>query len=163
WDARLVSIKGETTNPSAMDAILRVERFGRGEFAISGTLYNNIDLDHSVMVEMQIYRSHSGNEADYKLTPYSIAPQPFDDYLNTMYRDLLIKNIGGCHDMPRYENGYDEPFPKTTFNFTRCQLSDGGLPEVLAEGFYKAVAIINAHPQVELKIILVARISTKFF
>ncbi|KAH8381882.1 hypothetical protein KR009_000761, partial [Drosophila setifemur] len=97
-------------------------------------------------IEVRIYRSHSGNEEDYKLTPYSIAPQAFDDYLKTFYRDLVIKNMGDCHDMPRYENGYDRPFPRATYNFTRCQMNGKNLPEVLVPGFYKAVGMINAEP-----------------
>ncbi|KAH8381886.1 hypothetical protein KR009_000763, partial [Drosophila setifemur] len=163
WDVTLLSIKCESTNPSAMNTSLRIERLGRGEFAISGTFFNNIELDKDVIVELRIYRSHSGNEEDYKLTPYSIAPQPFDVYLNTMYRSVLMKTIGDCHDMPKYENGYDYPFPKGTFNITRCQLTGGGLPEILTPGFYRGEAIIDAHPTVVQTLTLIVRISLKMF
>lgn len=50
WEATPLSIGGTTTNPSAMDMNLRIERISRSEFGFSGTFFWNIDVDDSVMV-----------------------------------------------------------------------------------------------------------------
>ncbi|XP_016988926.1 uncharacterized protein LOC108051351 [Drosophila rhopaloa] len=163
WEATPISIDGHTTNPSAMDSNLRLERISRGEYGFSGTFFWGIDMDDSVMVEMRILNSYTGKEADYKLTPFSIQPQKFTDYINTFYKDLLIPNLGNCTDMPKYESGYVPPWPKTTFNFNHCTVSGEGLPEVLAEGFYRAEAIITALPTVSVNVSAVLRIKTKMF
>ncbi|XP_037716311.1 uncharacterized protein LOC119551182 [Drosophila subpulchrella] len=163
WEATPLSIGGSTTNPSAMDIDLRLERISRSEFGFSGTFFWNIDMDDNVMVEMRILNSYSGNEDDYKLTPYSIQPQKFIDYINTFYKDMLIPNLGNCTDMPRFDDGYVPPWPKATFNFTRCTLNGKGLPDILAEGFYRGEAIITALPTVAVNISATLRIKTKMF
>nr|XP_017025081.1 uncharacterized protein LOC108076657 isoform X2 [Drosophila kikkawai] len=163
WECKPLSIGGETTNPSAMDLDMRIERVGRGEFFFSGTFFWNIDLDDSVLVEMQILRSHSGSEADYKLTPWSIPQQTFIEYIDTFYKDLLMANLGDCTDLPRYDSGYVPPWPKGTFNFTRCGIKGDGLPEVLVEGFYKVQAIITALPTVQQNITAIIQVTLKMF
>ncbi|KAH8331516.1 hypothetical protein KR074_004997, partial [Drosophila pseudoananassae] len=163
WQARPISITKTTTDPNYMDLNLKVERFGLGEFAFTGTYFTNIDMDDSVTVELRIYSCYSGNEADYKLTPYSIQPQKFIDYLNTFYKDLLMKNLGDCTDLPKYEDGYVPPWPKDTFNFTRCTISGEGMPEVVPEGFYKALVILSALPAVELQFTVILKVTTKMF
>ncbi|XP_050743279.1 uncharacterized protein LOC108029982 isoform X2 [Drosophila biarmipes] len=161
WEATPLSIGGTTTNPSAMDMDLRLERISRSEFGFSGTFFWNIDMDDNV--EMRILNSYSGNEEDYKLTPYSIQPQKFIDYINTFYKDMLLPNLGNCTDMPRYDDGFVPPWPKATFNFTRCGLNGKGLPDILAEGFYRGEAIITALPTVAVNISATLRIKTKMF
>ncbi|KAH8320670.1 hypothetical protein KR067_006792, partial [Drosophila pandora] len=163
WQARPISISKNTTDPNYMDLNLKIERFGLGEFAFTGTYFTTIEMDESVTVELRIYSCYSGNEADYKLTPYSIQPQKFIDYLNTFYRDLLMKNLGDCTDLPKYKDGYVPPWPKGTFNFTRCQISGEGMPEVVPEGFYKALVIISTLPAVELQFTVILKVTTKMF
>ncbi|XP_017077714.1 uncharacterized protein LOC108112384 [Drosophila eugracilis] len=163
WEATPLSIGGTTTNPSAMDMDLRIERISRSEFGFSGTFFWNIDMEDSVMVEMRILSSHSGDEADYKMTPWSIPQQKFTDYIDTFYKDMLRPNLGNCTDMPVYDSGYVPPWPKMTFTFNRCTLNGQGLPDIVAEGFYRGEAIINAQPTVEVNVSATLRIKTKFF
>ncbi|XP_052839701.1 uncharacterized protein LOC128254587 isoform X1 [Drosophila gunungcola] len=163
WEATPMSIGGSTTNPSAMDMDLRIERISRGEFGFSGTFFWNIDMDENVMVEMRILSSYSGREDDYKMTPWSIQPQKFTDYIDTFYKDMLIPNLGNCTDLPRFDSGFVPPWPKGNFNFTRCSCNGNGLPEVMSEGFYRAEAIITALPTVALNVSVVLRIKTKMF
>ncbi|XP_002034423.2 uncharacterized protein LOC6609769 [Drosophila sechellia] len=163
WEATPLSISGTTTNPSAMDMNLRIERISRSEFGFSGTFFWNIDMDDSVMVEMRILSSYSGDESDYKLTPMSIPPQKFTEYINTFYKDMVMPNLGNCTDLPVYENEFVPPWPKATYNFTRCALNGEGLPDILADGYYKGEAIITAQPTLEVTVAVVLRIRTKIF
>ncbi|KAH8272918.1 hypothetical protein KR018_009907, partial [Drosophila ironensis] len=163
WQGRPISFASNTTDASYLDLHIKIERFGLGEFGFSGTYFTNIIMDENVMIEMRIYSCYSGNEADYKLTPYTIAPQKFIDYINTFYKDMLMKNLGNCTDLPRYPDGFVPPFPTGTYNFTRCQISGDGLPEVVPEGFYKAVVIITSQPMVELTFTAIMKVTTKMF
>jgi len=112
---------------------------------------------------MRILSSYSGDESDYKLTPMSIQPQKFTEYVNTFYKDLLLPNLGNCTDLPVYENEFVPPWPKATYNFTRCALNGQGLPDILADGFYKGEAVITAQPNLEVTVSVVLRIRTKMF
>ncbi|XP_017044434.1 uncharacterized protein LOC108090331 [Drosophila ficusphila] len=162
WEATPISISGSTTNPSDMDMDLRIEHKAR-DFSFSGTFFWNIDMDDNVMVEMRILSSYSGKEEDYKMTPWSIPPQKFVDYIETFYKDIIMANLGDCTDLPRYDDGYVPPWPKATYNFTRCTMNGKGLPEVLAEGFYRAEAVISSPPSLAVNLSVVVRIRTKMF
>ncbi|XP_043645329.1 uncharacterized protein LOC122614745 [Drosophila teissieri] len=163
WEATPLSIGGTTSNPSAMDMNLRIERISRSEFGFSGTFFWNIDMDDSVTVEMRVLSSYSGDESDYKLTPMSIPPQKFIEYINTFYKDMLMPNLGNCTDLPVYETEYVPPWPRATYNFTRCALNGKGLPDYLADGYYKGEAIITAQPDLEVTVAAVLRVRTKMF
>lgn len=50
WQARPISISKNTTDPNYMDLNVKIERFGQGEFAFTGTYFTTIEMDESVTV-----------------------------------------------------------------------------------------------------------------
>ncbi|XP_033253673.1 uncharacterized protein LOC117193046 [Drosophila miranda] len=110
------------------------------------------------MLEVVLYRSTTGAESDYKLTPMSIPRQTFIEYLNTYYKDMVIKNLGDCSDLPQYEDKYVPPFPKKTYTLTRCTVNGKGMPQVLLDGFYKILITIS-HATVIQKLEVIIKIT----
>ncbi|XP_026835970.1 uncharacterized protein LOC6547081 [Drosophila erecta] len=91
------------------------------------------------MVEGQAYRSNTGDESDYKLLPWAIPKQTFSDYINTYYKDVVIKNLGHCSNLPRFEGKFQSPWPRKTYKVDKCKINGDGLPEIAPPGFYKIV------------------------
>ncbi|XP_022218386.1 uncharacterized protein LOC111071390 [Drosophila obscura] len=162
WECEPQSVSAFSTNESLMKFDLRTQRVGRTDFFFSGTAFWNIDLDESVMIELELYRSTTGAESDYKLTPMSIPRQTFIEYIDTYYKDMVIKNLGECSDLPRYEDKYVPPWPKKTFTLTRCSVNGVGMPEVLLAGFYKIKANVS-HPAVIQHVEAIIKVTTKMF
>ncbi|XP_034653517.1 uncharacterized protein LOC117891864 [Drosophila subobscura] len=162
WDCEPKSISAHSTNEGLLKVDVRMERVGRAGFFFTGTVFWNIDMDESVMVELELYRSTTGAESDYKLTPMSIPRQTFIEYINTYYRDMVIKNLGECSDLPRYEDQYVPPWPKKNYTLTRCTINGVGMPEVLLAGFYKIKANIS-HPEVNQEVKAIIKVTPKMF
>jgi len=88
-------------------------------------------------VEAVVYRSSSGDENDYKMLPFSLPKQTFYDYLNTYYKDVIIKNLGHCSNLPQFKGKFQPPWPQNTYKFDKCKIDGDGLPDVAPPGFYK--------------------------
>ncbi|EDW36380.1 GL17763 [Drosophila persimilis] len=114
WECEPQSVSAYSTNEGLLNIQLKTERVGRTGFFFSGTFFWNLDIDDSVLVEVELYRSTTGAESDYKLTPMSIPRQTFIEYLNTYYKDMVIKNLGDCSDLPQYEDERMTQLPKKT-------------------------------------------------
>ncbi|XP_033254192.1 uncharacterized protein LOC117193554 [Drosophila miranda] len=94
WDYEPMSITTHSSNESKLKIGAKIDRVNRGGFAISATIEFRYLLDDTVMVEATAYRSSSGQESDYKLVPFAIPKQPYEDLLNTHYKDMVIENLG---------------------------------------------------------------------
>ncbi|XP_002018541.2 uncharacterized protein LOC6592874 [Drosophila persimilis] len=162
WECEPQSVSAYSTNEGLLNIQLKTERVGRTGFFFSGTFFWNLDIDDSVLVEVELYRSTTGAESDYKLTPMSIPRQTFIEYLNTYYKDMVIKNLGDCSDLPQYEDERMTQLPKKTYTLTRCTVNGEGMPEVLVAGFYKILITIS-HPTVIQNVQVIIKITNTMF
>ncbi|KAH8331759.1 hypothetical protein KR074_011145, partial [Drosophila pseudoananassae] len=137
WDYEPVSVQTYSSDESRLKITAKIDRVSRGEFAVSATHTPT----HLLLpqVEALAYRSSSGDESDYKLLPWSIPKQPFYEYLNTYYKDVVVKNLGHCSNIPQFEGKFQPPWPKDKFVITKCQIDGDGLPEIAPPGYYKVI------------------------
>ncbi|XP_022218383.1 uncharacterized protein LOC111071388 [Drosophila obscura] len=153
WDYEPMSITGHSSDESMLKIEPKIDRIKRGEFAISATIYFNYLLDDKVMVEALCYRSSTGQESDYKLTPFNIPKQPYEEFLNTHYKDMVIKNLGNCSNLPQFKDKFVPPWPQKTYKLENCVADSDGFPEVLPLGFYKIMLTFTGHVDWGLTII----------
>ncbi|XP_068144163.1 uncharacterized protein [Drosophila tropicalis] len=161
WDSQPISVSSNSTDENLLKMDLHLERKGRGEFGFTGTVYWNFDVDEKTMVEMLIYRSTTGSESDYKLTPWSIPKQNFVEYLDTFYKDIILKNFKDCSDLPDFGDKYVPPFPQKNYTINACTVQGDGLPDVVPEGFYKMVAQVENPMMVYISVVL--KVTTKYY
>ncbi|KAH8400798.1 hypothetical protein KR009_000970, partial [Drosophila setifemur] len=140
WDYEPISIETTSSDESKLKFDAKIERLGRGEFGLSGTIEWKYDADENTMVEATVFRSTSGDEADYKQLPWTIPKQTFYDYLSTHYKDLIMNNFHHCSNLPHFEGNFQPPWEKKTYIASKCKIGDAeGLPEIAPPGFYKIV------------------------
>ncbi|XP_052839698.1 LOW QUALITY PROTEIN: uncharacterized protein LOC128254582 [Drosophila gunungcola] len=159
WDYEPLSIEAYSTDESMLKITARVERVGRGEFAISANIDFKYEPGDTTLVEALGYRSSSGNENDYKLIPFSIPKQPFTQFMNSHYKDVVIANLGGCSNLIQFEDQFEPPWPQKEYVLDKCVANSDGFPEVVPEGFYK-VNFSMMNP-VDWGFIVIVKISTK--
>ncbi|XP_033253670.1 uncharacterized protein LOC117193043 [Drosophila miranda] len=155
WDYEPVSIETYSTDESKLKVESKIDRLKRGE---SFNL-----LIQSPQVEASAYRSNSGAENDYKVLPWSIPKQPYYEYLNTYYKDVLINNLGHCSNLPQFEGKFQPPWPKDNYLVDKCVIDGEGLPEVVPLGFYKIIFIISGPDQPEWGFTVVLKVTAKLF
>lgn len=115
-------------------------------------------------VEASAYRSSSGDESDYKLLPWTIPKQPFFEYLNTYYKDVLVKNLGHCSNLPQFEGKFQPPWPKDKYIINKCQVDGDGLPEIAPPGFYKVIFLTyGPDPQPKWSFTGIFKLTNKMF
>lgn len=115
-------------------------------------------------MEASAYRSSSGDESDYKLLPWAIPKQPFYEYLNTYYKDVIVKNLGHCSNLPQFEGKFQPPWPKNTYNINKCQVDGEGLPEIAPPGYYKIIFLTyGPDPQPKWGCTAVFKVTNKMF
>lgn len=107
---------------------------------------------------MLIYRSASGSESDYKLLPYAVPKKPFPS-AKTPYDEIAYPNLSLCSNIPKIEGDVLLPWPRNLYTFHLCAFSEGVIPEVMVDGFYKI--IINLTGEVDWSLTIVIRIRTK--
>ncbi|XP_016957849.1 uncharacterized protein LOC108029870 [Drosophila biarmipes] len=163
WDYNPISIAGVTSNSSLISFDLKIVRISRGEYGISGTVEWNYDTTDETMVEAIVYRSYSGSESDYSLLPFSIPKQTFYGYLNTYYKNVIMKNFGPCINVPQFEDKFIPPWPRRTYIIDKCVFSGDGLPEIVLPGFYKIVFKCFGPEQPSWAFVVVLKIWNKFF
>ncbi|XP_068144178.1 uncharacterized protein [Drosophila tropicalis] len=161
WDYEPISIEPFTSDESLLKIDARIDRIKRGEFAISSTIVWDYDADESTMVEATGYHSSSGDEKDYKLLPWTIPKQPFFEYLNTYYQDVVLKNVGDCSNLPRFEGKFQPPWPRNTYVLDKCVSQGEGLPQVAPSGFYKIIFVTSG--QVRWGFNIVVKVFAKSF
>ncbi|KAH8357755.1 hypothetical protein KR200_009573, partial [Drosophila serrata] len=164
WDYEPISVTGTTSDPNLMKIVTKIDRIGRGDFAVSGTIEWNYATDESTTIEAIAYRSSSGAEADYKLLPWSIPKQPFYEYLDNYYKDVIMKMFSHCTNLPQFEGKFQPPWPSKTYVIDKCVLGDGdGLPEVVPPGFYKIVLSFSGTDQPSWGAVAILKITPKIY
>ncbi|XP_016957977.1 uncharacterized protein LOC108029980 [Drosophila biarmipes] len=163
WDYEPISIDCNTSDDSLININTKIVRINRGEFGISAKVEWNYDTTDETMVEAVVYRSTSGDESDYKVLPFSLPKQTFYDYLNTYYKDVIIKNFGGCSNIPQFEDKFEPPWPKKTYIADKCVIDGDGFPEILPIGFYKIVFNCTGPNQPSWSFVAIIKLTTKMF
>ncbi|KAH8290438.1 hypothetical protein KR054_002987, partial [Drosophila jambulina] len=164
WDYEPISVTTTTSDPSQIKLVTKIDRIGRGDFAVSATVEWKYTTDETTMVEAVVYRSTSGAEADYKLLPWSIPKQPFYDYLDNYYKDVIMKIFSHCSNLPQFEGKFQPPWPVQTYVADKCVLGDGdGLPEMAPPGFYKIIINFTGIDQPSWGVVAVFKLKTKMF
>ncbi|XP_064553300.1 uncharacterized protein LOC135438759 [Drosophila montana] len=160
WDYDPIFLTGNSSDETKLKPDFRVERVGRYEVGFSGTLDWQYDIDNTTMVEVQIFRSSSGSESDYRLIPFAVPKRPLAT-TKAIYDDLLYANIKHCSNMPRFEGDALLPWPRNLYKFHMCDFRNGLFPEILMDGFYKIKIIVTG--EVEWSVTFVSRIRTTLF
>ncbi|XP_017044433.1 uncharacterized protein LOC108090330 [Drosophila ficusphila] len=159
WDYEPLKIDPYSSDESKLKMTAKVDRVGRNDFGVSATIDFNYDVDDTTMVEAVAYRSTSGDESDYKLIPLGIAKQPFLEFMNSHYKDVVIPNLSGCSNLVTFEDKFEPPWPKKVYTLDTCVADSDGFPDMVPEGYYKINFTIMS--PVDWGFILVVKISTK--
>ncbi|EDV55052.1 uncharacterized protein LOC6547072 [Drosophila erecta] len=159
WDYEPLSIETYSTDESMLKIEAKVDRVGRGEYAISANIEFKYTPDENTMVQASAYRSSSGEENDYKIIPLSIPKQPYSEFMNNHYKDVVIPNLGGCSNLIKFEDKFVPPWPQNTYVLDKCVANSDGFPDIVPEGYYK-VNFTMMNP-VDWGFILIVKISTK--
>ncbi|XP_017077712.1 uncharacterized protein LOC108112382 isoform X2 [Drosophila eugracilis] len=163
WEYEPVSIQTYTTDESLWKFDSRIVRVGRGVFDWSGEMVWNYDTSEETMVEAATYRSFNGDESEYKLLPFSIPRQTLYEYLNTYYKQAVVKNFGSCSNIPQFEGKFKPPLPKDTYIGRNCIIDGEGLPEVMPSGFYKFIFNCSGPDQPTWSFVGVIKVTPKMF
>ncbi|XP_017014796.3 uncharacterized protein [Drosophila takahashii] len=163
WDYEPISITAITSDESLINFDINIVRISRGESGISAKVEWNYDTTDETMVEAVVYRSTSGDENDYKVLPYSIPKQSFYEYLNTYYKDVIMKNFAPCSNIPIFEDKFEPPWPKKTYNAEKCVIDGDGLPEIVPPGFYKIIFSASGPEQPSWSFTAIIKLTNKMF
>ncbi|XP_016988925.1 uncharacterized protein LOC108051350 [Drosophila rhopaloa] len=139
WDYEPISMSTTSSDDSKLKFDGKIDRLGRGEYGLTATIEWKYDTNEKTMVEATAYRSSSGDEKDYKLLPWSIPKQTFYEYIDTYYKDVIIKNVGHCSNLPNFKGKFQPPWPKNTYKLDKCKFDGDGLPEIAPPGYYKII------------------------
>ncbi|XP_016940568.4 uncharacterized protein [Drosophila suzukii] len=163
WEYEPISVTGISSNDSLISFDTKIVRISRGEFGVSGIVEWNYDTTDKTMMEAVVYRSSSGDESDYKLLPFSVPKQSFYDYLNSYYKEVIMKNLGHCSNVPQFKGKFQPPWPKKTYIAEKCVFKADGLPDIILPGFYKIVFNCTGPNQPSWDFIGIAKIRNKMF
>ncbi|KAH8320352.1 hypothetical protein KR067_000167, partial [Drosophila pandora] len=159
WDYEPVSVETFSSDESKLKMTAKIDRVKRGEFAVSAIVDLKYVTDDTTMVEAIAQRSSSGDESDYKMIPFNIPKQPLEDFMNTHYKDVVIKNLGDCSNLIKFEGKFEPPMPQQVYTLDKCVANSDGFPEVVPEGFYRI--IMNFTGPVDWGFVLVVKIFNK--
>nr|XP_017014791.2 uncharacterized protein LOC108069297 isoform X1 [Drosophila takahashii] len=163
WDYEPISITAFTSDESLISFNISLVRIGRGEYGASAIVEWNYDTTEETMVEGVVYRSSSGAESDYRVLPYSIPKQSFYEYLNTYYKDVVMKNLAHCSNIPIFEDKFQPPWPKKTYIGDKCVVDGDGLPEIVPPGMYKIVCNCTGPDQPTWGLTIIFKLTNRIF
>ncbi|EDX07649.1 uncharacterized protein LOC120284426 [Drosophila simulans] len=163
WDYEPISIIASSSDESLIKIEPSIVRLGRGKFGISVLAEWNYDTTEKTMVEAVVYCSSSGDESDYKLLPWAIPKQSFYDYLNTYYKDVIMKNFAPCSNVPQFKGKFQPPWPKQTYIGDKCVIEGEGLPVIVPPGFYKIIFNCTGPDQPSWSFVGIFKIIIKMF
>ncbi|KAH8372123.1 hypothetical protein KR093_010118, partial [Drosophila rubida] len=135
WDYEPITMEPYTSDPDKLFIDFRIKRNSRGDYNYFGYFYFNYDIDETTMVEATAMRSQSGNEDDYKPVPWTISKQPYQEFLENFYHDLVYKNFGSCSNFKKPEDVL--PWENGNYTFSDCEITGDGMPEIAPQGYYK--------------------------
>ncbi|EDW13843.2 uncharacterized protein Dmoj_GI23934 [Drosophila mojavensis] len=161
FDATILSLASNSTDESKSKLDLRVDRVSHGETVLNGIWEWQFDVDNTTMLETTFYSSDSGSENEYKKLPHGIPPISFEEFLDQHYNDIIYENFKNCSNLKAYKNKVETPWQKGTYTLNQCRPKGHGMPEILADGFYKIYIRLSADP--EIHIVVVFKISNTFY
>ncbi|XP_017966794.2 uncharacterized protein LOC108658649 [Drosophila navojoa] len=161
FDVTMLSLASNSTDETKSKLDLRVDRVSHGETVLNGIWEWQYDVDHTTMLEATIYSSDSGSENEYKKLPHGIPPMSFEEFLDQHYNDIVYANFKNCSNLKAYKNKVETPWQKGTYTFNQCRPKGYGMPEIIADGFYKVYTRLSADP--EIHIVVVFKISNTFY
>uniref|UniRef100_A0A1A9Z4T5 MD-2-related lipid-recognition domain-containing protein n=1 Tax=Glossina pallidipes TaxID=7398 RepID=A0A1A9Z4T5_GLOPL len=149
WTYELLSCTLESPDPEKMHGDLKVKHLTRTELALTGFAELNYDLaeDDDNTIEVLAYRSATGSESDYQLLPYSVKRQNVIVFLNGLYKDLIMKSLSECSNLPFFTDKFTGPIEKKRYELDNCIFSDESFPNHLPEGFYRLVGQFDGEVQ----------------
>ncbi|XP_017025078.2 uncharacterized protein [Drosophila kikkawai] len=159
WDYEPLSINGYSSDESKLKLVTKVERVARGEFALGATLDFKYPPQSDTVVEAVAHRSSSGAESDYKLIPFNVPKQPWTDFMNTHYKNVVMPNLGKCSNLIQFDGQFDGVWPQKVYKLDKCVTNCDGFPEIIPEGFYRINFTVR-NP-VEWGFVLVVKVFTK--
>ncbi|XP_043067032.1 uncharacterized protein [Drosophila bipectinata] len=139
WFFEPISMLGYSSDESRLNITGWIDRVKRGEFAFSAIIDFKYEMDNTTMIEGIAHRSASGDESDYKKLPLNIPKQPYTDFMNTHYKELVVPNLGYCSNIVQFEDKFQPPWPQRVYTFNKCVSRCVGFPELFPEGFYRLV------------------------
>ncbi|XP_070068209.1 uncharacterized protein [Drosophila takahashii] len=163
WDYEPLSITSTTSDESLILFKMKIVRIRRGEYGISANVKWNFDTTNETMIEASAYRSISGEDNDYKVLPWSLPKQPFYQYLNTYYKDVIMKNFAHCTNIPVFKDKFEPPWPKKTYIGDKCVIDGDGLPEIAPPGYYKIVFAGSGPDQPSWSFAAVVKLTIRIF
>ncbi|XP_017014795.1 uncharacterized protein [Drosophila takahashii] len=163
WDYEPISMSTTSSDESKLKFDMKIDRLGRADWGMSATLEWKYETNEETMVEASAYRSSSGDESDYKLLPWAIPKQKFYDYIDTYYKDVIIKNLGHCSNLPKYEGKFQPPWPQNTYKLDKCKIDGDGLPDIAPPGFYKIIFTKSGPGQPTWGFTAVFKLTNKLF
>ncbi|KAH8237264.1 hypothetical protein KR038_008549, partial [Drosophila bunnanda] len=164
WNYEPISVTSHTSDPSQLKIVTKIDRIKRGVFAFSANVEWKYNADETTTVEAIVYRRSSGAAADYKLLPWSVPRQPYYEYLDHYYKDVVMKLFRHCSNLPQYEDKFEPPWPAQTYVVDKCVFGDtNGLPEVAPPGFYKVIFNFNGTDQPLWGFVVVLKITPKLY
>ncbi|BFG00669.1 uncharacterized protein DMAD_00602 [Drosophila madeirensis] len=135
WTYTLQETSCRSSDESIIKAETRIERMGRGEFGLSGSLTLAVQLPEDMEVEVLAYRSTDGG-ANYKLQPYSLPRQSIYAAINSFYKDMIMESAANCSNLPQFKDKLTVVEPQK-FTYEKCQVSTDAFPQYVPDGFYK--------------------------
>ncbi|KAM8710252.1 hypothetical protein ACLKA7_016965 [Drosophila subpalustris] len=112
WDYELISISTSSSDDSKLAIQSKIERSKYNDLSFTIIIDWKFDMKDDDMIEMEMFRSPSGHEADFKPLPYTIPKIPFSDAKKNYYKQFLYGNIAHCSNIPTYEEIENSPWPK---------------------------------------------------
>ncbi|XP_017044438.1 uncharacterized protein LOC108090333 isoform X2 [Drosophila ficusphila] len=163
WEYELLSLEVFSSNPKLMKIEAKVVRMGRSEIGLSATLDLNYDVTDETTIEVIAYRSNSGDEGDYKMLPWAAPKQPYYEYLNTYYKDFVMKDFASCSNLPQFKDKFQPPVQKKKYYAEKCMVIGEGLPDIVPPGYYKLIFNCTKPDEPYWGFIAIVRITTKLF
>lgn len=116
---------------------LRVKRYNKTVYAVSGGLALNVDFGEGWDVEMHCWRSKLGNN-QWELTPLKAPRQNMCDFVKTVYQDKIQNEFQGTSNLPVFKKGDSAcPFPKGNYTLTNYMADVRNFPTTLQDGTYR--------------------------
>ncbi|XP_073828208.1 uncharacterized protein isoform X2 [Musca autumnalis] len=159
WNYEIKSMETYSANESLLKFDLTIERVSRGVYAFTGDLIMTIDVNEEddSYIEACAARSHNG-VSDYRMLPFKMPRQHLFTAMNTFYKEILMETLSECSNLPVFEDKFEPPLRKGVYTITKCQFSQDGFPNHVAEGFYKIMIFGNG--TVDWSISVIAQVET---
>ncbi|XP_022208861.1 uncharacterized protein LOC111065162 [Drosophila obscura] len=135
WTYTLHETSCRSNNENIVKLDTRIERMGRSDFGLSGSLAISVPVPQDLEVEVLCFRSTDGG-ANYKLQPYSLPRQGIYEAMNSFYKDMIMESAANCSNFPQFTEKL-KVIEAQTFKYEKCQVSTDGFPQYVPDGWYK--------------------------